>query len=162
MKGDAMSEVGSLGRSADILLVEDNPDDVNLNRLAFQQVDIAHQLHLARDGQEAMAFLRREGKFASAPRPDLILLDLNMPIKDGRMVLKEIKQDASLQRIPVIILTTSDSATDRILAYRHNANAYLVKPMDIDELYEMVQSIAHFWLKQVRHAPPASGGASAK
>ena len=149
-----MTEMGSLGRSADILLVEDNPDDVNLNRLAFRQVDIAHQLHVARDGQEAMAFLNRQDDFSEAPRPDLILLDLNMPIKDGRAVLKEVKQDTKLQRIPVIVLTTSDSETDRLLAYRYNANAYLVKPMDIDELFELVKTLSLFWLKLVRHAPP--------
>ena len=144
-----MSEVGSLGRSADILLVEDNPDDVNLNRLAFQQVDIAHQLTF-RDGQEAMAFLRREGKFASAPRPDLILFDPETcRLRTVKWFSRRSSKMRVYRRIPVIILTTSDSATDRILAYRHNANAYLVKPMDIDELYEMVQSIAHFWLKQL-------------
>ena len=140
-----MSKIGSLGRSAQVLLVEDNPDDVNLTKLAFDTIDVAHDLHVTRDGYEAMAFLRREGGFADAPHPDLILLDLNMPGKDGRATLKEIKEDSNLRRIPVVVLTTSDAATDTLLAYNYHANAYLTKPTDLNEWDEMVQAFASFW-----------------
>ena len=155
-----MSKVGSLGRSAQILLVEDNPDDVSLTRLAFDDVDIAHDLHVARDGYEAMAFLSREGAFPDAPFPDLVLLDLNMPGKDGRATLKEIKEDRHLKRIPVVVLTTSDAASDRLLAYNFHANAYLTKPADLDEWYAMVRALANFWLRLVRHPPSVRQGAA--
>ncbi len=152
-----MREFGSLGRSAEILLVDDNPNDVRLTQIAFKNIEIAHEIHVARDGNEAMAFLQREGIFAGAPRPDLILLDLNMPEKDGREVLREIKRDSDLQSIPVIILTTSDAATDRLLTYSQHANAYLTKPIDLDEWNEVVQAFASFWLKVVRYPPSMPG-----
>jgi CheY-like chemotaxis protein len=152
-----MSNFGSLGRPAEILLIEDNPHDVKLTELAFDEIDVDHRFHVACDGQQAMSFLRREGDFSEAVRPDLILLDLNMPIKDGRAVLEEVKQDADLRRIPLIVLTTSDSADDRMLAYNQHANAYLVKPMDIDEWNEMVGGISLFWLTLVRHPPTVPG-----
>ena len=104
-----MVDNSSLGRAAEILLVEDNPDDVQLTRLALQQTEIDHALHVAHDGREAMAFLRSEGNFDNTPRPDLILLDLNMPIMDGREVLRDLKQDSSLRRIPVIIVSMLDN-----------------------------------------------------
>ena len=152
-----MSDFGSLGRPAEILLVEDNLDDVNLTKLAFDEIDIAHRLHVVHDGQQAMEFLRHEGGYAEAPHPDLILLDLNMPLKDGREVLKDIKQSPDLRRIPVIILTMSDSAVDRLFTYAQHANAYLVKPLELEEWFEMLRVTSLFWLKFVRHSPlPAS------
>lgn len=157
-----MSEFGSLGRPANILLVEDNLNDVNLTKFAFEEVNVACQLHVVHDGQQAMAYLKREGEFTEATRPDLILLDLNMPLKDGREVLMEVKEDVDLRPIPVIILTTSDSATDRLITYKHHANAYLVKPMDIDEWIEMVRGIALFWLKLVHHSPAVPGSSSSQ
>jgi len=156
-----MNPDGRLGRPAEILLVEDNLDDVQLTKLAFEEIDVAHRLHVVHDGEQAMAFLRRAGDDAKAPRPDLILLDLNMPIKDGREVLKEIKQDPDLRRIPVIVLTTSDSAVDRLLAYSQHANAYLVKPLELDEWFEMLRGISLFWLDLVRHSPSVAGTTSA-
>lgn len=153
-----MSGIGYLGRSAHILLIEDNPDDVSLTKLAFDEIDMAHDLHVTRDGYEAMAFLRREGAFPDAPYPDLILLDLNMPGKDGRTTLKEIKEDPNLKRIPVVVLTTSDAATDTLLAYSYHANAYLTKPTDLDEWDDMVQAFANFWLRLVRYPPPVPQG----
>lgn len=152
-----MNADGCLRRPAEILLVEDNLDDVQLTKLAFDEVDIAHHLHVVHDGQQAMAFLRREGDYAEAPRPDLVLLDLNMPIKDGREVLKDIKQDSDLRRIPVVVLTMSDSAMDRLIAYSQHVNAYLVKPLELDEWFEMLRGTTLFWLKLVRHAPSAAG-----
>ena len=155
-----MNADGRLGRPAEILLVEDNLDDAQLTRLAFDEIDVAHHLHVVHDGQQAMAFLRREGDYAEAPRPDLVLLDLNMPIMDGREVLKDIKQDPDLRRIPVIVLTMSDSAMDRLIAYSQHANAYLVKPLELDEWFETVRGISLFWLKLVRHSPSVAGTAS--
>lgn len=153
-----MNEYGSLNRAARILLVEDNPDDVNLTKLAFQKVALDSSIHVARDGKEAIAFLRREGEFTDSPTPDLVLLDLNMPIKDGHAVLKEMKQDSMLRRIPVVVLTTSSASTDVVLSYSEHANAYLVKPMEIDGWFEMVKGISLFWLKLAR-LPPTPGTA---
>ena len=149
-----MKTVGHLCRPAEILLVEDNLDDVELTKLALKEIDAEHHLHVVHDGQQAMAFLRREGDYADVPYPDLVLLDLYMPIKDGREVLKDIKQDPVLRRIPVIILTMSDSATDRLVAYSQHANAYLVKPLDLDDWFETLRAISLFWLKLVRYSPP--------
>lgn len=148
-----MSKVDPPGRTAQILLVEDSPDDVNLTKLAFDAIDAAHDIHVTRDGSEAMAFLRREGAFRDAPYPDFVLLDLNMPGKDGRETLKEIKEDPSLKRIPVVVLTTSDAASDTLLAYNCHANAYLTKPTDLDDWDEMVSAIANFWIRLVRYPP---------
>ena len=154
-----MSRTGNLGRPAEILLVDDNPDDVQLAKIALDDIDIPHQLHVARDGQEAIDFLQQAEGFADKPRPDLILLDLNMPVKDGRAVLKEVKEDSVLRRIPVLILTTSDSAVDRLVAYSQHANAYLVKPLGLDQWLEMLSVTTKFWLQQVHLAP--MGGTSA-
>ncbi|MFV1965947.1 MAG: response regulator [Pirellulaceae bacterium] len=151
-----MSEVGTLGRPARILLVEDNPDDIELTRLAFSQIDIEHELYIASDGFQAISFLKREDAFTDALRPDLILLDLNMPGKDGRDVLKEVKEDPSLRRIPVIVLTTSDAGADRLLTYSRHVNAYLTKPMDMEEWDAVVQAFADFWLRFVRYPPTDS------
>jgi chemotaxis family two-component system response regulator Rcp1 len=129
-----------------ILLVEDSPEDVLLTREALKDAKVANELHVAEDGEQAMAFLRREGQYREAPRPDLVLLDLNLPRKHGREVLSEIKEDPSLRRVPVVILTTSTSDEDILTAYDRHVNAYVRKPVDLDRLVEVVLSIEHFWL----------------
>ncbi len=143
----------SIGRPVDILLVEDNPGDVRLTEEALKEGKVLNKLHIARDGVEAMAFLRRENKYADAVRPDLILLDLNLPKKDGREVLAEIKTDERLKRIPVVILTTSRAEEDIIKTYDHYANCYITKPIDLDQLINVVKSIEDFWLSLVKLPP---------
>ena len=132
-------------RQLDLLLVEDNEADVELTRRVLIDCDKASRLHVARDGEEAMEFLRHQGSFADAPRPDLILLDLNMPGKDGREVLAEVKSDAVLRSIPVVILTTSNAETDVHQAYDLHANAYMIKPMGYDDFVKVVQGITDYW-----------------
>jgi CheY-like chemotaxis protein len=139
-----------------LLLVEDNPGDVRLTREAFREVDGSVQLHVAADGVEAMAFLRREGVHADAPRPDFILLDLNLPRMDGREVLAHIKADDDLHTIPTVILTTSDADADILKSYELNANAYLKKPVTLEAFESLVRSINDFWLTKVilpQHRP---------
>jgi two-component system, chemotaxis family, response regulator Rcp1 len=131
---------------AKILLVEDNPGDVDLVREAVEHNKVCNELHVVTDGVEALAFLRRQGEFADAPRPDLILLDLNLPRKDGREVLAEIKADEQLKRIPVVVLTTSKQEEDILKAYNLNANCYVTKPLDLDQFLHVVKSIDSFWL----------------
>jgi len=138
-----MTRTGWLGRPAEILLVEDNNDDVEFTRLALAEVDLDHRLHVAQDGDEAISFLTRD----DTPRPDLILLDLNMPRKDGRIVLREVKQHPEWRRIPVIILTTSRAVTDRAFTYSEHANAYLTKPLDLDTYFAQVNATVEFWLR---------------
>lgn len=138
------------GVPIEILLVEDNAADVRLTREALKDAKVRNQLHVAADGVEAMAFLRREGRHAGAPRPDLVLLDLNLPKKDGREVLEEIKQDPGLQNIPVVILTTSQAEEDVLRSYQLRANAYVTKPVDLERFLEVVRSIESFWLEIVR------------
>jgi CheY-like chemotaxis protein len=138
------------GVPIEILLVEDNAADVRLTREALKDAKVRNQLHVAADGVEAMAFLRREGRHAGAPRPDLVLLDLNLPKKDGREVLDEIKQDAGLQNIPVVILTTSQAEEDVLRSYQLRANAFVTKPVDLEQFLEVVRSIESFWLEIVR------------
>lgn len=130
---------------ANILLVEDNPGDADLVRLALEENKLCNELHVAEDGDTAMAFLRREGSHASAPRPDLILLDLNLPKKDGREVLAEIKADPDLRSIPVVVLTTSKHDEDILKAYELNANCYVTKPVDFDQFARVVRQIDSFW-----------------
>ena len=132
-----------------ILLVEDNPGDVGLVKEAFLEGRLLHKLHVAKDGVEAMDFLRRHGRFAGMPVPDLILLDLNLPKKDGREVLAEIKNDCGLREIPVIVLTTSDDEADVHRVYSLHANCYLTKPVDMDEFIRKVRGIEDFWLTLV-------------
>jgi two-component system, chemotaxis family, response regulator Rcp1 len=141
----------------DVLLVEDSPGDVRLTREAFKDARVHINLHVASDGAEAMAFLQREGKYADVPRPDLILLDLNLPKKDGREVLKEIKESDSLKTIPVVILTTSASEGDVHRSYRLHANSYITKPVDLDGFLRVVKSIDNFWLSVVKlpHETPS-------
>ena len=134
----------------EILLVEDNPADVRLTREALKEAKVRNQLHVVEDGVAAMKFLKREGDFADAPRPDLILLDLNLPKKDGREVLEEIKQDDSLKRIPVVILTTSQAEEDIVKTYNLHANCYVTKPVDLDQFITIVRSIEDFWLTIVK------------
>ena len=138
----------------EILLVEDNPGDVELTREALLESKLHMQLSVVPDGVEALAFLRREGRYADAPRPDLILLDLNLPKKDGRTVLSEIKQDRSLRNIPVVILTSSQAEQDIVRAYDLHANCYVTKPVDLDQFISIVQSIEQFWLTVVKLPTP--------
>jgi len=133
-----------------VLLVEDNPGDVRLTREAFRDAKVHLEMHVASDGVEAMEFLYREGKFADSPRPDLILLDLNLPRKDGRDVLAEIKGDTALMTIPVVILTTSASDADIESSYLLHANCYISKPVDMEGFLTVVKSIDDFWLSVVR------------
>src|ERR1700724_4882899 len=133
----------------DVLLVEDSPGDVRLTKEVFRDTNIDIHLHVAADGVEAMAFLRREGAHVRAPRPDLILLDLNLPKMDGREVLAQIKKDESLKTIPTVILTTSDAEGDIAKSYQLHANCYLSKPVQLDAFEAIVKSINDFWLTRV-------------
>lgn len=133
-------------RFIDILLVEDSPSDALMTREALDQPEMPHRLHIVDDGVEAMAFLRREGKYAEAPRPGLILLDLNLPRKSGLEVLKEIKNDANLKTIPVVVLTTSKAEEDVLKSYDAHANCYVTKPVEFAKLTEAVRGTREFWL----------------
>ncbi|MDZ7780214.1 MAG: response regulator [Gemmatimonadota bacterium] len=135
---------------AEILLVEDNPGDVDLTLEALEEAKLRNNVHVAEDGVVAMAFLRREEPYAEAPRPDLILLDLNMPRKDGREVLYEVKGDSALSSIPVVVLTTSEAEQDVLDAYEHRANAYIVKPVDFEQFFRTIQTLEDFWFTVVR------------
>ena len=137
-------------RSIEVLLVEDNPGDVRLTIEAMRESKVLVNLSVAGDGEEALAFLRKEGPRQDAPRPDLILLDLNLPKKDGREVLAEIKVDAGLRRIPVVVLTTSRADEDIIRSYNLHANCFITKPVDLDQFITVVQSITEFWFSVVR------------
>ncbi len=142
--------IDSLGRPADFLLVEDNPGDVRLTQEALKSHKVKNNLHVVTDGKEAMDFLRRQGKYKDAPRPDIILLDLNLPKKDGREVLAEIKSDSNLKTIPVVIISSSEAEQDIIKSYDLNANCYVTKPVDLDQFIKVVQSINDFWITIVR------------
>jgi chemotaxis family two-component system response regulator Rcp1 len=145
-----MESVGVNAAVIEVLLVEDSPGDVRLTREAFKDAKMHINLHVASDGAEAMAFLRREGEHTNSPRPDLILLDLNLPKKDGREVLAELKQSSVLKSIPVVILTTSASETDIQGSYEQHANCYITKPVDLEGFLKVVRSIDSFWLSVVR------------
>jgi chemotaxis family two-component system response regulator Rcp1 len=144
-----MELIGENAKPVEILLVEDSPGDVRLTREAFKDAKVHLNLHVAPDGAEAMAFLRRDGKYAHVPRPDLILLDLNLPKKDGRAILTEIKEDPKLKSIPIVILTTSRSEEDILRSYQLHANCYITKPVDLDGFLKVVKSIDNFWLSVV-------------
>jgi len=144
-----MDDVTKGSRPVEILLVEDNPGDERLTREALKEGKVYSNLHWAKDGVEAMDFLYRRGKFSDAPRPDIILLDLNLPKKDGREVLQEIKADERLMRIPVVILTTSKAEEDVLKTYTLHANCYVTKPVDLEQFIKVVQSIDNFWLTVV-------------
>ncbi len=137
----------------EILIVEDNPADLRLTVEAFKDAKMLNNINVAKDGVEAMAFLRNEGDYRDAPRPDLILLDLNMPRKDGREVLQEIKSDPELKRIPVVVLTTSADDKDILSAYDAFVNAYVTKPVDLDQFMKIVKAIDDFWLSVVQLPP---------
>lgn len=136
-------------RPIEILLVEDNPGDARLTQEALHEGKIRNNLHHARDGVEALAFLRREGEFAKAPKPDLVLLDLNLPRKDGREVLAEMKQDSRLRTIPVVVLTTSEAENDIVRSYELHANCYITKPVGLEQFISIVREIESFWLAVV-------------
>jgi chemotaxis family two-component system response regulator Rcp1 len=137
----------------EILLIEDSPADVRLTKEALKEEKIHNSLSVVKDGVEAMAFLRRQGKYAGAPRPDLILLDLNLPKKDGREVLEEIKSDKELKVIPVVVLTISKAEEDVIKSYDLHANCYITKPIDLNQFSRVVKTIQDFWLTIVKLPP---------
>jgi len=136
--------------SVEILLVEDNPGDVELTREALDAAKVSNRLHVVDDGAEAVDFLFKKGRFADAPRPDIILLDLNLPKKDGRQVLSEIKAEPGLAQIPVVVLTTSQAEEDIARAYQLHANCYISKPVDFNQFLRIVSSIEEFWLSVVK------------
>jgi two-component system response regulator len=140
----------SESKPIEILLVEDNSGDARLAREALRDAKVRNNLTWISDGAEALSFLRRQGKYGAAPRPDLILLDLNLPRKDGREVLTEIKGDDKLKRIPVVILTTSQAEEDVLRAYHLNANCYITKPVDLEQFMKVVKTIEDFWLTIVK------------
>jgi CheY-like chemotaxis protein len=143
----------TLPRLTEILLVEDSPADIIITREAFQEAKLLNTLHVVEDGVQALDFLRRQGAYASAPRPDLILLDLNLPRKNGREVLEEVKRDPDLMSIPVVILTTSSADDDIVNAYNLHANCYVVKPVGFENFLKAVQSIRNFWFSVVALPP---------
>jgi len=147
--------------TAEVLLVEDSSGDVRLTREAFRDANGSIHLHVVSDGVEAMAFLRQEGPYANALRPDLILLDLNLPRMDGREVLAHVKADDDLKMIPVVILTTSEAETDIVKSYQLQANCYLLKPVLFDDFVSLVRSINDFWLTKVRLPQQRRNGQSA-
>lgn len=142
--------------SIDILLVEDNPADAELTRIAMEEVKMINNLHIVTDGEKAMDFLRQRGAYAGSPRPDLILLDLNLPRKDGREVLAEVKADEALHSIPIVILTSSSAEEDILRTYKLHANAYITKPVDLEQFLRVVRSIEEFWVAIVK-LPPKTG-----
>ncbi len=140
-------------RRIEILLVEDNPGDVRLIQEGLRESNIVNRMHTVSDGHEALAFLRKQGRFAQAIRPDLILLDLNLPRKDGREVLSEIKADADLRRIPVVIVTSSRAEEDVLTSYDHYANCYITKPLHLEKFLEVIKAIQDFWVGIVSLPP---------
>jgi two-component system, chemotaxis family, response regulator Rcp1 len=145
-----MNVIGGAGMTIEVLLVEDNPGDVRLTQEAFRDANPSVHLHVASDGVEAMAFLKREGSHTADPRPDLILLDLNLPKMDGRQVLAHIKADEKMKTIPTVILTTSDAESDIAKCYGLQANCYLTKPVQLPAFEALVRSINDFWLTKAR------------
>jgi len=139
-----------MSRPIEILLVEDNEGDARLTLEAFKEGKVMNNLTVVRDGVEALAYLRQEGQYAGAMQPDLILLDLNLPKKDGREVLDDIKRDARLKHIPVVILTTSQAEQDIVKSYELHANCYIAKPVDLDQFMSVVKSVQDFWLSVVK------------
>lgn len=140
-------------RLIEILMVEDNPADVRLTVEAFKDAKVLNHLNVVHDGEEALAYLRRKGKYSGSPRPDLILLDLNLPKMDGREVLAEIKKDQDLRRIPVVVLTTSNDERDILKAYDLHVNAYVTKPVALDQFVKIVEAVDDFWFSVVKLPP---------
>ncbi|MGB9939097.1 response regulator [Methanosarcina sp.] len=137
-------------RPIEILLVEDSKGDIGLIEEVFEEARIRNNLHIAEDGEEAILFLNKKGRFLDAPRPDIILLDLNLPRKDGREVLQEVKGDPNLRNIPIVVLTTSKAEEDILRSYDLHANAYITKPADFDQFVKVIKSIEDFWLQVVK------------
>lgn len=133
-------------RPIEILLVEDNPGDVRLTREALKEAQVLNQLHVVEDGVEAMAFLRRKGQYTNRPAPDIVLLDLNLPRKNGHEVLRELKNNGRLKRIPVVVLTTSAADEDIVQSYQLHANAYITKPVDLEKFMRVMEAFESFWL----------------
>jgi len=144
-----MTDMTAHGRPAEILLVEDNENDVELTRIGFRRAKLAVHLHHVPDGEECMAFLRKQGGYAGMPTPDIILLDLNMPRMDGREVLEEVARDEALRHLPIVILTTSDAQTDILTSYKLRCNSYIVKPVDFDKFSTVIQGITNYWFTLV-------------
>lgn len=142
-----------MGKPIEVLLVEDDPGDVDLTRETLKESKLAINLRVADDGEQALAYLRQEGSYAGAVRPDLIVLDLNLPRKDGREVLRELKQDERLKRIPVVILSTSDEEGDVVKSYGLGANCYITKPVGLDQFAKVVRAIEDFWFSVVKLPP---------
>ncbi len=142
--------VGAEASIVEILLIEDNPGDVRLTKEALKDGHVLNNLHVVEDGQQAMAFLRHRAEYKGAPTPDLIIMDLHLPGKDGQTLLKEIKADRKLRRIPVVVLTTSEAKDDILQAYESQASCYVTKPVDLDQFLSIVRSIEDFWLKIVK------------
>lgn len=136
-------------RPVEFLLAEDNPGDVRLTQEGLRESKISNNLYVVQDGVEAMEFVRREGKYADAPTPDIVLLDLNLPKMDGHQVLAQIKSDPALKSIPVVIMTSSEAEQDILATYSAHANCYVTKPIDLDHFIKVIQSIEHFWLSVV-------------
>ncbi|MEN6329604.1 MAG: response regulator [Methanobacteriaceae archaeon] len=149
----SLSSENSVSKMVEILLIEDNPGDIRLVKEVFKDAKLHNNLQVALDGEEAMKMLRQESEYFKLPRPDLILLDLNLPKKNGREVLREIKEDKTLKCIPVVILTTSNAEDDLIETYKLDANCYITKPVDLDEFIKVVKSIQNFWLEIVKLPP---------
>ncbi|OBI80687.1 response regulator [Mycobacterium sp. 1245805.9] len=145
-----MTSATSAGRAIEILLVEDDPGDELITREAFEHNKLKNNLHVAHDGEEGLDFLYRRGPYADAPRPDLILLDLNLPKYDGRQLLEKVKSDPDLARIPVVVLTTSSAEEDILRSYQLHANAYVTKPVDLDQFMSAVRQIDEFFVQVVR------------
>jgi CheY-like chemotaxis protein len=142
--------ITELGRPVEILLVEDNPGDVRLTMEALREAKVCNRIHTAYDGMQALDFLNRKGNYANVPSPDLVLLDLNLPKKDGREVLASIKTNEKIKHIPVVVLTTSKSEEDIVKSYELQASCYVTKPVDLDQFLEVVKSISDFWLSIVK------------
>jgi CheY-like chemotaxis protein len=140
-------------RPVEILLVEDSPDDVELTREGLKEGKVWHNLSVVSDGVEALEFLRRQGRHGNAPQPDIVLLDLNLPRKDGREVLAEVKVDPRLKHIPIVVLTTSNAEQDILKSYKLHANAYITKPVDLDKSFSVMKTLEDFWLNVVRLPP---------
>ncbi len=147
---------GKFGKPADILLIEDNPGDVRLAQETLKESKVSNQLHVVEDGVEALAYLRKKGKYREAVRPDLILLDLNLPKKDGKEVLTEVKEDPDLKRIPVVVLTISSDEADILKTYNLHANCYITKPVNINQFHKVVKAIDNFWFAIVKLPPKES------
>jgi two-component system, chemotaxis family, response regulator Rcp1 len=141
---------GEIGKPADILLVEDNSSDVRLAEEALRESEVHNRLYVVEDGVEAMSYLRKKGKYREAVRPDLILLDLNLPKKDGKEVLAEVKEDPDLKRIPVVVLTISNDAADILKTYNLHANCYITKPINVNQFHKVVKAIDNFWFTIVK------------